>query len=66
MQITHEVFVAKEWVKEAQNDATNEAHLRIEAEKFLGATKQECKELASKLIIKERERRSVEVGLKNA
>ena len=58
--------MAKEWVKEAQNDATNEAHLRIEAEKFLGATKQECKELASKLIIKERERRSVEVGLKNA
>ena len=35
--------MAKEWVKKAQNDATNEAHLRIEAEKFLGATKQECK-----------------------
>ena len=66
MQIIQEVFVAKEWVKEAQNDATNEAHLRIEAEKFLGATKQECKELALKLITEERERRSAEVGLKNA
>ena len=50
--------MAKEWV--------NEAHLRIKAEKFLGATKQECKELALKLITEERERRSVEVGLKNA
>ena len=65
MQITQEVFVAEEWVKEARNDARNEAHLRVEAEKSLGIAKQECKELAFKLIAEERERRSAEVGLKN-
>jgi len=32
----------------------------------LGTAKQECKELASKLTVKERERRSAEAGLKNA
>ena len=32
----------------------------------MGATKQECKELASKLTAEERERRNAEAGLKNA
>ena len=39
--------MAEERVKKAQNDAKNEVYLRIEAEKSLGAVKQECKELAS-------------------
>ena len=39
MQITQEVFMAGEWVKEAWNVAKNEAHLRVEAEKSLGAAK---------------------------
>ena len=39
--------MAEEWVKKAQNDAKNELYLCIEAEKSLGAAKQECKELAS-------------------
>ena len=66
MQITQEVFVAEECIKEAWNDAENEVHLRVKAEKSLGVAKQECKELASKLIVKEKERRSAETGLKNA
>ena len=57
---------AKEWVKEARNDVKNEVHLCLEIEKALGAAKEENKELLSKLITKERERMSVEAGLKNA
>ena len=29
VQTTQEVFMAEEWVKEAQNDAKNEAHLHV-------------------------------------
>ena len=58
--------MAQEWVKEARNDVKNEAHLHVKAEKSLRATKQKCKELASKLIVEERKRRSAEAGLKNA
>ena len=66
VQITQEIFVAEEWIKEAWNEAENEVHLRVKAEKSLGVAKQECKELASKLIVKEKERRSAETRLKNA
>ena len=31
--------MAEEWVKEARNDSRNEVHLRVEAEKSLGAMK---------------------------
>ena len=53
-------------VKEARNDVKNEVHLRLETKKVLGAVKEENKELLSKLIAKDRERRSAEAGLKNA
>ena len=66
MQITHDVFVAEKWVKEAQNEVKNEVHLRLETEKALGAVKEENKELLSKLTIEEKERKSAQVGLKNA
>ena len=66
MQITQEVFVVEEWVKEAQSEVKNEVHLRLKIEKALGAVKKENKELLSKLTVKERERRSVEAGLKKA
>ena len=66
VQITHEVFVAEEWVKEAQNEVKNEVHLRLETEKALGAVKEENKELLSKLTTEEKERKSAQVGFKNA
>ena len=66
VQITHEVFVSKEWVKEAQNKVKNEVHLRLETEKALGAVKEENKELLPKLTTEEKERKSAQVGLKNA
>ena len=31
--------MAEEWVKEARNDARNEVHLHVKAEKSLGAVK---------------------------
>ena len=58
--------MAKEWVKEARNDAMNKAHLHVKVKKSLGAVKQKSKELASKLIIEEKERMSAETRLKNA
>ena len=58
--------MVEEWVKEAQNDAKNEVHLRLETEKALGAAKEENKELLSKLTIEERERKSAKARLKNA
>ena len=66
MQITQEVFVVEEWVKEALSEVKNEVHLRLKIEKALGAVKKENKELLSKLTVEERERRSVEAGLKKA
>ena len=56
VQITQEVFVAKEWVKEAQNDVKNEVHRCFKAEKALGAAKEENTELLSKLAIEERKK----------
>ena len=66
MQITQEVFVFEEWVKDVWYDVKNEVHLCLETEKALGAAKEENKELLSKLIAKERERKSTKAGLKNA
>ena len=58
--------MAKEWVKDARNNVKNRVYLRLKTEKALGVAKEENKELLSKLIVEERERRSVEAGLKNA
>ena len=58
--------MAKEWVKDARNNVKNMVYLRLETEKALGAAKEENRELLSKLIVEERERRSIEAGLKNA
>ena len=58
--------MAEEWVKNARNNVKNMVYLCLEIEKALGAAKEENKELLSKLIVEERESRSVEAGLKNA
>ena len=39
-QAIQKVFVAKEWVKDARNDARVEANLHAEANKALGASEQ--------------------------
>ena len=58
--------MAEEWVKEARNDVKNEVYLYLETKKALEAAKEENKELLSKLITEEKDRRSAKAGLKNA
>ena len=58
--------MAEEWVNRAWNDVKNEAHLRLETEKALGAVKEENKELFSKLTASERDRKSTLARLKSA
>jgi len=65
-QAIQEVFVPKEWVKDARNDARVKANLHAKANKALGASEQKNKELNSKLVAEERARLSAEAGLKNA
>ena len=66
MQAIQEVFVAEEWVTDAQNEAKVKANLRAKANKALGTAEQKNKELASKLVAEEKARLSAEAGLKNA
>ena len=58
--------MAEEWVKDACNEARVEVNLHAETNKTLGAAEQKNQELIVKLTVMDRERRSVEVGLKNA
>ena len=53
-QAIREVFVAEEWVKDAQNDARVEANLHAEANKALGTSEQKNKEFTTKLTAEER------------
>jgi len=41
MQLTQQVYVAKEWVRNAHDKVKAEAHSRFEVEKALGALKEE-------------------------
>ena len=65
MQVTQQVFVAEEWVRDTRNDVRAEAHSRVEVEKSLGALKKEQTELANKLTTLERARLSAETFLKS-
>ena len=65
VQAIQKVYVAEEWVKDAQNKARAEANLRVQTSKALRALKHKNQELVAKLIVKERAQRSVEADLKN-
>ena len=65
MQVTEQVFVAKEWVWDAHNEARAEAHSLARVEKSLGALKQEQMEFANKLIATNKARLSAEASVKN-
>ena len=58
--------MAKEWVKDAQNEARLTKNLHVETGKALGIIEQKNKELSTKLAAKERRRRSAKANLKNA
>ena len=65
MQAIQEVFVAEEWVTDAQNEAKVKANLRAKANKALGTAEQKNKELANKLVAEKKARLSAKAGLKN-
>ena len=58
--------MAKEWGNKACNDPKSEVNFRLETEKALRVVKEENKDLLSKLITEERERKSAQIGLKTA
>ena len=58
--------MAKEWGNKACNDAKSEVNFRLETKKALRVVKEENKDLLSKLITEERERKSAQIGLKIA
>ena len=57
--------MAKKWVNRAKNDARHETNLCLDAEKALGAAKEENKDLATKLTASKRDRNSTLADLKN-
>lgn len=65
MQVTQQVYVAEEWVRNAQNRCEAESHSRREVEKNLGSLKEEKLQLAEKLKLAERECASAKAWLKN-
>ena len=48
-QITHQVYVAEEWVRNAYDEVKVEAHSHFKVEKALGALKEEHTQLSEKL-----------------
>lgn len=58
--------MAEEWVKDARNNVRVEANLCAETMKALGTAEQKNQKLLLKLVIEEKERKSVEANLKNA
>lgn len=58
--------MAKNWLKDAWNEARLADNLCAEANKALGIAEQKNKKLTTKLTTKERGRKSAEASLKNA
>ena len=66
MQVTQQVYVAKDWVWNTNNNLNVEIQNRHDVEKALGVANHEKTQLAEKLKAAESARKSVEAGLKNA
>ena len=64
LQITQQIFVAKEWVKSARSEARAAFNVRSEVEVELGALKENHSKMAEQLKEAVRARDSAKVGLK--
>jgi len=64
MQLTQQVYVAKEWIRNAHDKVKAEAHSCFEVEKALGALKEEHVQLSEKLKKADKAGLSAEVGPK--
>ena len=66
MQVTQQVYVAEDWLRNANNKLDVETQTRCDVEKSLGTANHEKTQLAEKLKAAESVRQSAEAGLKNA
>ena len=64
MQITQQVYIAKEWIRNSHDEVKAEAHSRFEVEKALEALKEEHAQLSEKLKETDKAQLSVKAGLK--
>ena len=64
MQVTQQVFVVEECIRNAHNKFEAESNFQRKVEKALGSVKEEKSQLAEKLKTSEHERQSALVGLK--
>ena len=64
MLVTHQIYIAKEWVRNARDEVNAEVQSHLEAEKAFGALKQEKASLYEKLKKAIQARDSAEAGLK--
>ena len=65
-QVTQQVYVAEDWVQSATTNLNAEIQNRYDIEKALGSANHEKTQLAEKLKLAEKGRKSAEAGLKNA
>ena len=64
MQITQQVYVAKEWVRNSHDEVKAEVQSRLEVEKALGALKEEHAQLSEKFKESDKAKLSAEASLK--
>ena len=64
IQVTQQVYVVEEWVRNSNDQMKAETHSRLEVEKALGALKEEHAQLSKKFKDLDKARLSVEAGLK--
>ena len=64
MQVTQQIFVAKEWAKKAREDLHTEVQSCIAAEKATGALRLEKDRLNNEVKDAQKARASAEAGLK--
>ena len=65
MQVTQQVYVAGDWVRNANKKLDIETQTRRDVEKALGTVNYEKTQLAEKFKAAESARQSTEAGLKN-
>ena len=66
MQVTQQVYVAKDWVRSATNSLNAEIQNRYDVKKALSAANHEKTQLVEKLKVAENEWKSAKTGLKSA
>ena len=66
MQVTQQVYVAEDWVRNANNKLEIKTQTRRDVEKALDTMNHEKTQLAEKLKVAESACQSAKVGLKNA